>query len=312
MSVYLLTMSGDGATPGLSIVIPHYGAAEPTQSLVARIAAQDYQGPIELVVVDDCSPTPLPVIAGARVIRAKSNRGFGATVNHGVRETREEFLLILNSDTEPGPNFLRDLVEEALPHQPAICGVTLIEQGEPEISGYAEPQVRDVVLDHLAPLQARRRRLLEAARPSCHGNGAERVGWVAGAALFVRRDEFDSVGGFDEGYHMYWEDRDLQVRLNRAGVPAAWLRGITLEHVSGASSDIEERRVWDVEGQFRYFALRGKAPVLTATWVGVIAANFAYDVVRRATGRDVAPVEIVAARVRHLRAGMRSARRAVG
>ena len=108
---------------------------------------------------------------------------------------------------------------------------------------------------------------------------------------------------------MYWEDRDLQIRLGRAGVPAVWLTDITLEHASGASSGAEQKRTWDLEGQFRYFALRGRTPALTLTWVSVIAANFAYDMARSITGRDVAPLVILTQRLRHLRAGISSARR---
>ena len=302
-------MSAPGTAPGLAVVIPHYGDPVPTQALVALIAAQDYRGPVEVVVVDDGSPIRLPPTPGARVVHASSNRGFGASVNRGVGETEAEYLLVLNSDTRPRPTFVRELMEAALPHQPAVCGVTLIEQGVPEVSGHPEPQVKDVALDHLAPLQARRHRRLAASRPSRSGAGAKRVGWVAGAALLLRRDAFDSVGGFDEGFHMYWEDRDLQIRLGRAGVPAVWLTDITLEHASGASSGAEQKRTWDLEGQFRYFALRGRTPALTLTWVSVIAANFAYDMARSITGRDVAPLVILTQRLRHLRAGISSARR---
>jgi GT2 family glycosyltransferase len=242
-------------------------------------------------------------------VRAQANRGFGASVNTGVRETAAEFVLVLNSDTSPGPRFVRDLMAAALPHQPAICGVTLVEHGVREVSGHPEPRVRDVVLDHIAPLQARRRRRLADARPALLEPGAKRVGWVGGAALLVPRAAFDSVGGFDEGFHMYWEDTDLQTRLADAGVPAVWLADIALEHASGTSSGSEQKRLWDLEGQFRYFALRGRTPALTLTWGTVIATNFGYDVARRVTGRDVAPVTILRERLRHLRAGIRSARR---
>src|SRR5205823_13831633 len=45
---------------------------------------------------------------------------------------------------------------------------------------------------------------------------AERTaGWLSGSCLLLRRTAFDSVGGFDPRYFMYFEDVDLGERLGR-------------------------------------------------------------------------------------------------
>ena len=66
--------------------------------------------------------------------------------------------------------------------------------------------------------------------------GAERVDWVAGAAILLRRDDFEGVGGFDEAFYMYGEDIDLCRRLADRGVASWVLTDVRLEHGLGGSS----------------------------------------------------------------------------
>jgi GT2 family glycosyltransferase len=61
------------------------------------------------------------------------------------------------------------------------------------------------------------------------------VDWVSGACMLVRRAAFERVGGFDEGYWMYWEDADLCRRLKNAGQATVYCPEAEAWHSSGAS-----------------------------------------------------------------------------
>lgn len=101
--------------PQVSVVIPHHGDPELPTRLVARLAAATDGPPLQIIVVDDASPTPLGPVPGAQVVRRERNGGFGAAVNTGAALATGELLLILNSDTSPVPDFVARLVAAAAP-----------------------------------------------------------------------------------------------------------------------------------------------------------------------------------------------------
>jgi N-acetylglucosaminyl-diphospho-decaprenol L-rhamnosyltransferase len=64
------------------------------------------------------------------------------------------------------------------------------------------------------------------------------TGWLSGACLLVRKSAFDELGGFDDGYFMYFEDVDLGYRLGRAGYRNVYEPAAVVAH-SGAHSTNE-------------------------------------------------------------------------
>ncbi len=137
------------------------------------------------VTVDDGSPEP---IAGAR-LRLPTNRGPAAARNAGRTVVTTPFVAFVDRDVST-PN---DWIDRLLPHfdDPAV--------------GLVAPRVRGEVgssLD-LGPDRARIR-------------SGTRVSYVPAAAIIVRTDAFDHVGGFDERLRV-GEDVDLVWRLDDAG-----------------------------------------------------------------------------------------------
>jgi GT2 family glycosyltransferase len=77
-----------------------------------------------------------------------------------------------------------------------------------------------------------------------HGDEPRPVDWVMGAALLLRREALDEVGAFDEGFFIYSEETDLQLRLRRAGWGVHYFPAVTIvHHESQFSAEIPERRI---------------------------------------------------------------------
>lgn len=279
-------------TPTVSVVIPFHGDPAPTLDLIAQLRAG--HPPHQIIVADDVSPTPFPDGEGWEVVRREKNGGFGSAVNSGAARATGEYLLILNSDLTVEPDFVERFVDEALPWQPALASPFLDEPGRPNAAARRWPRRFHHVAAWLAPLARlhEHRRLGWLQGHDTRGYDAHTAlvtDWVVGAAMLVPRAEFEAVGGFDERFFMNSEETDLQRRLADHDVRAVYLPTVKVAHVGGGSTASDSRRVWLVEGWFRYQQQWGRPRCLRAALVAASYVNFVWHQLRRLRGSDVDP-----------------------
>jgi N-acetylglucosaminyl-diphospho-decaprenol L-rhamnosyltransferase len=284
---------------GVSVVVPHYGDPALAESLVDSLLRQDMDRPLEVIVVDDASPTPFPRQSGLVVCRRETNGGFGAAVNTGVELASHELVIALNSDLEIETGFIEQLARASEPFQPAVVAPrVLAPDGKPVYNARRFPTTRQFVTEWMRPLAPFR--ATDALRRAVGYDLRSRsdttfhTDWVVGAALLFRRTDFLAVGGFDPRYHMNNEEVDLQLRLRRAGVPAIFVGAVTCRHAAGSSSgDFDERRARLVRARLLYVAkwqgslARRRLQVLLTL---VSLANAAWLAVRRLTGAKAHPI----------------------
>ena len=288
----------------LSVVVPHYGDAEPTRALLQQLLAQASDG-VEIIVADDCSPDPFPETAGVTVVRRRSNGGFGANVNTAAAVASGEAILVLNSDLDLAPDFLQEMRRAATRHPRSVLSPRVVDpDGEEAWTGRAFPRVRHQVVAWLSPL-ARWRHTPLWHRAVGHDVRARRTGgevdWVVGAAMWIPLGEFRAVGGFDERFFMNSEEVDLQRRLRERGVVSVALREPTVVHVGGGSSPSDSRRGWLVDGQLTYADKWSSRRRLQGALVAATAANLAANTLRRAAGRDLHPLQIARSEIALIR-----------
>jgi glycosyltransferase involved in cell wall biosynthesis len=111
--------TGDELQPLVSVVIPTYGRAENLPNAVDSVVEQTYE-PIELLVVDDGSPTPVmesgiecdvEKLHATTFIRHNDNRGANAARNSGIRAAAGEFVAFLDDDDTWGETKISRQVE---------------------------------------------------------------------------------------------------------------------------------------------------------------------------------------------------------
>lgn len=89
---------------------------------------------------------------------------------------------------------------------------------------------------------------------------AQSIDWVPGASMMIRRSVIDLIGGFDEGYFLYFEETDFCLRAKRAGFSTWYVPESRVMHIAGQSTKLTERkaapkrlpRYW-FESRRRYF-----------------------------------------------------------
>jgi glycosyltransferase involved in cell wall biosynthesis len=189
--------------PLVSAVVPTYGRPEYLGSAVRSVAAQTYD-PIELIVVDDCSPDPvaphldeLDLSGLDRVVvrRHETNRGANAARNTGIEEARGEFVAFLDDDDRWKPRKIAAQMAtfRAAPDSTGVVytGLDVVDEAGDAIGRSIRSHSGDVT-----------RTLLCGASI------------VSITRLLVRRDALDAVVGLDESLPG-WQDRDLNIRLSR-------------------------------------------------------------------------------------------------
>ena len=194
----------------------------------------------------------------ARVLRNRGNRGFSAAANQGVRATDAPFVLLLNPDAEVVGGTLDALLKVARERERA--GVVGLLVRNPD--GSIQPSARKVpgLLEGLAhaflgPVFPGNPFTRSYTMAGWDRTSEREVEWISGSAMLVRREAFEQVGGFDEGYFMYVEDVDLCTRLRRVGWSVLFSPEVEVVHEVGVSARGMRRRMAEEHSRsiYRYF-----------------------------------------------------------
>lgn len=229
-----------------SIIIPVYNQSHFTKKCVQTIfdiTSNHY--PFEVIIVDNNSTDDTAEIARelqnlfspVKYIRNKENIGYGGACNLGSKHASGEVLVFLNNDTEPQKNWLENGLNKILSDESIgilgakllypdrkiqHCGIEFFEEVNPDY--YFWPLHRHLNEDENFAL----------------ANQAGEVAGVTGACMFIRKKLFDSIGGFDEQYWMYFEDLDLCFKVKKQKLKVYYDPEILVIHHEGKSSKNQE------------------------------------------------------------------------
>lgn len=211
------------------IVVTHNTARWRAQQKTALEAQTDKRW--RLVVIDNASrteerPAPEHFPNGAEIIQSEANLGFAEANNLAARGAATPYLVFLNPDAFPEPDWLENLIAavEPLPQAGAI-GCLQRREGAPGVLDGVGDVLHATGLAYRAGYGSR--------------SGVPPLGETfsaCAAAMLVRREAFEAIGGFDSRYFCFFEDVDLGFRLRLAGWRVVQSPDAIVSHVGGGST----------------------------------------------------------------------------
>jgi GT2 family glycosyltransferase len=214
-----------GSIPDVSVVVPNLdGGARVVGALDSVFAQSGVE--IEAILVDNASTDGSPSdVARAhpsvRILQNEVNTGFAPACNRGAADARGRYLLFLNNDAVLPADALGHLVAVADADPVAAIWQPVIESeaGEAESCGTLMTRA-----GFLWPL-------LEARAEDPYP-----VFTATAACVLVRRDVFESLGGFPAAYFAYFEDADLCWRARMSGWEVRVVPAVRVAHGRGVTT----------------------------------------------------------------------------
>lgn len=250
--------------PQLSFIIVNWNGERLLRDCIESILAHPPGATHDIIVVDNASTDGSvaylrsPELARRlgrvrlRLIENAENVGFGRANNQAFAATGAPLLFLLNADAELRAGACDALIRTLESDERiGACGPKLVNpDGSLQVSVWRNPPTAWATL--LSGLRLNRllpRRLsgeLLLAEHWAHDRRRD-VGMLSGAAMLVRRETVQDVGGFDERFHMYGEDNEWCLRMSRAGWRLVFEPSAVVMHHGGHSS----QRRWDDLGKMR-------------------------------------------------------------
>jgi GT2 family glycosyltransferase len=173
--------------------------------------------------------------------RMESNVGFGKANNIGIQQSNGEIIVFLNSDVVFEGEVISQLVRELEKENSiGIIGPKLLNADKSlQYSCCNFPSATDIIKAeiwgdysvkswYLTDWDHRQRR---------------NVDYISGALMIMRKEIFESFGGFDDRFFMYSEEVDLCYRLKKTGYHIAYFPDVQAIHIGGASTSNNDREI---------------------------------------------------------------------
>ena len=218
----------------VSIIIPNYNGQKYLGDCIDSLYRLDFpRDQYEIIVVDNASSDSskgfiLSTYLDVALIQAERNLGFADGCNLGIKNSRGEYIVLLNNDTVVDPNWLKELVAVAdsdkevaivgskllfkhIPHEIQNAGSYLTGRGDGGDMGSHQPD--EGQFDTTREVMA-----------------------VCGASMLVRRTLIEEIGALDEDFFAYYEDEDLCYRTRLYGKKIIFASKSVVYHVHAATS----------------------------------------------------------------------------
>ena len=201
----------------ISIVTVSFESEKALASLLPSIEEN-----VELIIVNNSTKPLSEELKKTKhftEIQNSENKGFGAACNIGAKAASKDFIFFLNPDTILDKNCITYLLNaaEKIPNASAFTPKIVRKNNKEEFK-------------RRSVLVKKKLWLKKPPKQTCE------IPVMGGAAIFLKKENFTKIGGFDENIFLYHEDDDLSIRLKNEIGPLIYYPKSKVVHTGGNSS----------------------------------------------------------------------------
>ena len=232
----------------VSIIIVNYNTKDLTLQCLKSIFEQTKNIDFEVIVVDNASSDGSCTAITKRfpqvkVIESDVNSGFGRANNLGAKRAKGKYLFFLNSDCLLIENtiyaFYDFMERNNIDGSIGVVGALLYDKAMKLNASYHKFPTIVSELKYTIILIFSKLFFPSIAPPKTYNyiqsQFSNEVDFISGADLFILKKRFDELNGFDEQFFLFYEEADLQKRMNAIGLKRIILRNQKIIHLEGYS-----------------------------------------------------------------------------
>ncbi len=249
--------------PLLSVVIPNYNGAKFIRGCLKSVLSQEIDGDMEVIVVDDKSSDGSAEIVraefpGVRLIENDVKSEFVGSANRGMKTAKGKYVAVLNNDVTVAAGWAsaaRRVMEEDKEVGAVACKV-LFSKDHDRIDSAGQKYCRF----------GWARRIGHGAKDGPRFAGRKRVFGPVGTAAFYRHDVLRKTGYYEDFFESYYEDADLNHRINRLGCKCVYEpRSVVYHH--GSASYTSKRIAYCASRNIEYMFFLNSLPAVAALYL---------------------------------------------
>lgn len=227
----------------VSVVIVNYNTLIMTQECIDSIFKVSRNISFEVILVDnastDGSKEHFSTVSQIKYLYNEKNLGFGCANNVGVKEAIGKYIFLLNSDTILLDNVIKkifDFAERCPEEELGAIGTCLVDGNMQDTLSFSEFLSSKRIYRKLFEKLYFYNKSKEAEiYDKLRAIGFAEVDFITGANLFVPRKIFNKIDGFDPDFFMYYEETDLEKRMDSIGLKRFILNLRDIIHLEGGS-----------------------------------------------------------------------------
>ncbi len=241
----------------LSIIIVNYNVKEFLLNLLDSLTKATKNFSAEIIVVDNASTDGSINLLNQKYPAVKTilnneNIGFGAANNKALKISKGKYIVLINPDTIVKEDTFVKLVDFFERHpEVGLAGCKVLNpDGTLQLAcrrSFPGPWTSFTKVFGLSKLFPKSKLFAKYNLTYLDENKSYEVDAISGAFMMMKREVYETIGGFDTQFFMYGEDLDYCYRTQKAGYKVYYFSGTEIIHFKGEStkrSDLDETKMF--------------------------------------------------------------------